>query len=395
MQKEKSMKEHRTALLVVLVGSLITGCSSIFGPEQGLFGGDRVTTASANQIFDPGFEGVTDEKLLQLLDPDNTASRSGEYKGQSESYKIAQLRIAFRKANQESVYGKAHRAQIQDRLIAASNQRCNLYSTYLKRVSTHTNGIFGTLTTLLGGAGAIVTGENSARLLSGLAGISSGTKAELNQAIFESIATSIIIPGIQKSRSDILKDILKNRAKPIEEYTIEGAIAEAIVYHGACSMDTGIAYAQKSIQSYDDIGILRFKSIQTELGAARSASELFAVGSTPSLVSSEKSLNAFTKKLIEYKDKIDPSKPAHKKISDTFKNLEESSATDGALRKEAISLDEALKTAMFNYYASATDSEKSDLFTLLEVQRIKAKDFARKIDKNEKDLLKDINGLTE
>ena len=42
-------------------------------------------------------------------------------------------------------------------MIAASNQRCNLYMTYLKRVSVYTNGLFGSLTTILGGAGAIVT----------------------------------------------------------------------------------------------------------------------------------------------------------------------------------------------------------------------------------------------
>ncbi|MCP5242923.1 MAG: hypothetical protein H6940_05740 [Burkholderiales bacterium] len=57
----------------------------------------------------------------------------------------------------------------------------------------------GTLTTALGGAGAIVTGAEAARILAGLAGIASGTRAELNQAIFESVATSVIVPAIQKT----------------------------------------------------------------------------------------------------------------------------------------------------------------------------------------------------
>ena len=160
--------------------------------------------------------------------------------------------MAFRKANDTKYYDIAHRAQIQDRLIAASNQRCNLYKTYLKRINTYQNGIFGTLTTILGGAGAIVTGADSSRILSGLAGISSGTRAEPNQAIFESISTSIIIPGIEKTRAEILADIMTKRGKKLSEYTIEGAMADAIKYHGACSMDMGISYAQKSIQSFDD-----------------------------------------------------------------------------------------------------------------------------------------------
>jgi hypothetical protein len=182
------MGKLNVLFLATLMGITAAGCSMI-DPEMNPLGGGRVTTASANQIFDGGFEGFTDEQLLRLLDPENKANLPAKYSELSETDKIQYLRSAFRKANQESVYGAAHRSQVQDRLIAASNQRCNLYTTYLKRVSTFTNGIFGTLTTVLGGAGAIVTGENAARALSGLAGISSGTRAELNQAIFESVAT--------------------------------------------------------------------------------------------------------------------------------------------------------------------------------------------------------------
>lgn len=255
-------------LLLVLIGFVISGCASI-GPEKSLFGGDRVTTAGANQIFDPGFEGITDEQLVQLLDPQPTANAQN-FDRLSNSEKIATLRMAFKKANNnEKNDAIANRSQIQDRIIAASNQRCNLYTTYLKRVNTYENGIFGTLTTILGGAGAIVTGETAARTLSGLAGISSGTRAELNQAIFESIATSIIIPGIQSTRKTFLKEIMDKRTKPIQEYTIEGAIADAITYHGYCSMDTGISFAQKSIQSYDDLGMTEFLKIQKQIEEAK------------------------------------------------------------------------------------------------------------------------------
>lgn len=134
--------------------------------------------------------------------------------------------------------------------------------TYLKRISEYTNGIFGISTTVLGGAGAIVTGENAARTLSGLAGISSGTRAELNQAVFESLTTSVIVPAIRLRREELLQKIMKKRTCPIDKYTVEGAVADAINYHGACSMDTGIDFAGKSIQTYDDIGMKKFYEIQ-------------------------------------------------------------------------------------------------------------------------------------
>jgi hypothetical protein len=378
----------------VLIGCIISGCASI-GPERSIFGGDRVTTASANQIFDPAFEGFTDEQLFKLLDPDNKVQlpKDKEYGTLSNSEKINYLSLAFRKANSDPSYGPAHRSQVQDRLIAASNQRCNVFKTYLKRVSTYQNGIFGTLTTALGGAGAIVNGEGAARLLSGLAGISSGTRAELNQATFESIATSVIIPGIQKTRSELLKDILNKRSKPLAEYTIEGAIGDAIKYHGACSMDTGIAYAQKSIQSYGDIGIERFNEIQKALGIARSASESFTIGPLTSLVVCEKILDEFAKKLTDYKKKTDPSKIEQKTLIDNIDNLI-ASAKDGELRKEASKLDEELKVAMFNF-ASTTGSEKSNNFSLLDAQQIKARDFAKKVDAKNTEILIEVKKVAK
>lgn len=251
-------------VLISVLGCLIAGCASMVGPEANLFGDHRVTTASADQIFDRGFEDFNDAKLFALLDPESKIN----FQSLDDDQKLKQLSLAFLNANNDTNQtAKNRRNQILERLIAASNQRCNLYTTYLKRINTYTNGVFGTLTTVLGGAGAIVTGENTARLLAGLAGISSGTRAELNQAIFESVATSVIVPGISDRRAEFLKEIEKEkyREKAIAEYPIEWAVATAIAYHGLCSMDTGIAHAQKSMQSYQDLGIKKYLEIQEQI----------------------------------------------------------------------------------------------------------------------------------
>ncbi|NJL58811.1 MAG: hypothetical protein HC887_03340 [Desulfobacteraceae bacterium] len=153
--------------------------------------------------------------------------------------------------------------------------------------------------------------------MSGLAGISSGTRAELNDAMFESIATSVIVPGIQKTRNELLKKILDKRSLSLAEYTIEGAIADVIEYHGLCSMDAGIAHAQKSIHSYDDIGIKRFVEVQKDMGLARSLSESSIVGNLASLVVAEKALDDVKKQLDEYKprvDKLDDNKEEQKEV---------------------------------------------------------------------------------
>lgn len=393
------MKQYQKILSITLVGSLMSGCMSM-NPERSLFGGERVTPASANQIFDEKFEGFTDEQLLYLLDPVNEGNSKQDYNKLNKSQRIKHLRKAFRNANYDkNIYGKAHRSQIQDRLIAASNQRCNLYMTYLKRMSSYTNGIFGTLTTVLGGAGAIVTGESSARLLSGLAGISSGTRAELNQAIFESVATSVIIPGIQNSRKDRLNKILTRREDALDKYTIEGAIADVILYHGECSMDAGISYAQKSIQSFDDIGIKRLTAIQNDLGFARTLSESFTFGSQSSVIVAKNVLDTFIKQLDTYKDTI-------KKISTTteLKELKtmlleklksfksESTQEDGKLYLEAIELDNKLKNASFNYTV-AKNEEKSVYFNTLKTQQMEAKIYAKKLEDKSGVILIELNKL--
>ncbi|NJL58810.1 MAG: hypothetical protein HC887_03335 [Desulfobacteraceae bacterium] len=147
---------------LVLIVLITTGCSSqrsLFNPEVSLFGGKRVTLASANQIFGPDFEEFNDQELRKLLDPENKAKAllNGRFSDSSEGERDKYLlRLAFMIANKEYKNNEddvSHRSQIQDRLIAVSNQRCNLYATYLKRVSSYNNGIFGTLTTMLGGAG--------------------------------------------------------------------------------------------------------------------------------------------------------------------------------------------------------------------------------------------------
>ncbi len=382
-RKDKNMKKNRMVLFAMLIVFVASGCSTLankFGPEESMLGGDRVTSASANQMFNSKFEGFDDEQLIYLLDPVNHAKKLPNV---SED-EINKLRAAFYVANKDYGIGEAHRSQIQDRLIAASNQRCNIYTTYLKRLSTKNNAIFGTLTTVLGGAGAIVTGAHTARLLSGLAGISSGTRAELNQAIFESVATSVIVPAIQKQRAEILEEILSKRVDPnklgLAEYTIEGAIADAIRYHGACSMDAGISFAQRSIQSFDNVGIKEFKAMQTEL---------HSLSPFISIVVAKELLEGFAKKINGYKERIEKidlatlkpeQKVKLKELNDELVKLKDASEKDdGEFYKKAVALDEELKKVTFEY-STATDKKKSEKFEAIKSQQKDVRELERELD---------------
>lgn len=87
----------------------------------------------------------------------------------------------------------------------------------------------------------------------------------------------------------------------------------------------------------------------------------------------------------EYKGKTDPSKREQKTLIDNIDNLI-ASAKNGDLRKEASKLDEELKVAMINF-VFATDAEKSNNLSLLNAQQIKARNFAKKVDAKNTEIL--------
>lgn len=370
------VKKEKVAAVVLASSFLVSGCA-LFNNEVSLTGDDRVTLASANQLMGRTFEDITDETLLSILDPNKyhlsktiKASVAGEVNGagkitctregtggkQTYSEKISK---AYKAAN--SCYsGKAHRNQIQDTFIAASIQRCNFYQTYLKDVSIHQNGMLGIGTTFLGGAGAIVTGENAARVLSGLAGITSGIRAEANQAIFETVATTIIVPGIIKQREAIMSDIETKRSKGIAEYTVQAAIADALRFHRDCRIDAGIAYADKSIQKYDDIGIKTLTNTLNDVGLARSFSNAL-FGGTPapkSYLIALQELDKTKQPLIEMQESISEAKKVP--FSD-LDNLITKYEDGGDYHSKAKTFDQSLKDFVFDFYQTKGYVKESKL----------------------------------
>lgn len=286
--------------LSVLVTQLVVACSLVGPrPEGSVFGGKRVSSAAASQMIDPEvFENFNDERLVALLDPEADCDRARPRAGTSGNTAAVppvppvpaitnfDVEAAFNCANEKSL---RRRSQVQDRLIAASNQRCNAYGVYLKRLSTAVNSTFGVLTTVLAGAGAIATGEDTARALAGLSGITSGTRAELNQAIFESVVTSVIVPALNQRREEIHNEILAKRNQPISQYTVEAAVADAIKYHGACSINEGIAYAEKSLASFEDVGLSKLSESLEKFRVIRErVSEVEALkGETPNKLAAQ------------------------------------------------------------------------------------------------------------
>jgi hypothetical protein len=143
------------------------------------------------------------------------------------------------------------RNRIQDRLILASNEICENYKTLLKKKQAHFNYWSGTAATVFGAAGGVATGTNAARILSALSGASSGVRAEYNEQYFSDLAAHVVTKGINARRKEILGVITEARSKPVEVYSIEMAIADAIVYHGVCSLVGGLEQADTTLSKFN------------------------------------------------------------------------------------------------------------------------------------------------
>ncbi|BDT70045.1 hypothetical protein os1_42370 [Comamonadaceae bacterium OS-1] len=257
---------HRTQFRwAALVASLaLGGCSTLttMGPSGSLSTEDRLTVYGANPQFNNEKFEVVD--LFALLDPDGLRMQ-----GHADAQQDLERAFAAFYHPHYNLGGTLveRRTRLQDRLIAASNQRCEAYKIYLRRFEAYQDTSFGLATTLLGGAAAVVGGLRDAKILGGLAGISSGSRAELRQGLFGNLASFIIVPGLDQRRKELMAEIQAHRADPT--YTVQAAISDVARYHGACTLETGMEQAKNAIQTVSNPGMTMVRQTLNSVMQAR------------------------------------------------------------------------------------------------------------------------------
>lgn len=184
--------------------------------------------------------------LALLLDP-------GSKQNDSEKKRLRQAFVAFYKNAAEQ---QERRNRVQDTIMAASNQRCAEYKQHLKRFDRYTDTLFGMVTTAAAGLGAIFSSASTVRALSGAAAISAGSRSVISEVSFQEKTIQVLTIGFEKRREEISKEIMdKRKDADISKYTVEGAIADAIRYHDACSLIGGLEQVAKDQQRAQDPGL--------------------------------------------------------------------------------------------------------------------------------------------
>lgn len=174
------------------------------------------------------FEQLDIDQLLNVYGLDNPQSVAAD---QSKD------EIAF----------KYRRNDLQDRIIAASNQKCSAYLRVLTSSKSQTQMGWGGFATFLSGAASVATPASAAKALAAGSTVSSAFLNLYNEAYLNNLTTNVISTGITKEREGLLERISEQRGKALSDYPVNRAIADALVYHSACNIITGLEAATTAI----------------------------------------------------------------------------------------------------------------------------------------------------
>lgn len=251
---------------------LLTGCVSnpINPAKNRISGAGSILTEEASFLTIGGDENFTKIGYCKLL----------------QGYEFADEDCAMDISKVELTEGNeiARRNDLQARIIGASNQKCGQYLAFIHENKAFWETGLGGFSSLLAGAGAVVSHGPTAQAFSAAAGVAGAVRAERNQAYFANLAIEVLTSGIKSRRAKILEDIAAKRAKHDPgvdghvHYSISGAISDAVQYHASCNAITGFEVAAESISRADHPGPEELKRFFEGFGELGLSMEVIPTG---------------------------------------------------------------------------------------------------------------------
>lgn len=229
------MNRNRSFALALSALLALSGCSSIRklttpDDENILSGAGSImksSTSGTGNASTEGFEEIDLQVLLTLYGLESPIEVSGQLSQRSDEY----------------IY---RRNDLQERLINASNQRCSAYIRTIVSSKSQTQMGWTGLATLLSGAAAVVPHALTAKALAAGSTVSTGLLSTYNEAYVNNLAVTVVSSGISKQRESILNSISSFKAMSLSDYPVNAAIADALAYHAACNIISGMEAAAKA-----------------------------------------------------------------------------------------------------------------------------------------------------
>ena len=247
------MRRKILSCLFLLNFIALTGCGSIrratMPDEENLLSGAGSVMVGSVKGEASEFEQIDMEKLLEKYGFDRPA----------------EILIWTAATESELQY---RRNDLQDRIIAASNQRCAAYLRVLISSKAQTQMGWGGLATLLSGAATVTSPVAAAKVLSAGSTISNSYLSLYNEAYFNSLSINVISAGISKQREGLLQYLDQERKKEMSQYPVHRAIADALSYHAACNIVSGLEAAAAATNAADAKAVAGKKTSSNQSGAS-------------------------------------------------------------------------------------------------------------------------------
>lgn len=296
------MKQLRILCSTLCAASLllVSACSHV--PDAGHFveAREQISRVDRHGAF-PGVRRIYFEQvnLVELIDPHGIAStRFREAWKQTDDLQDERkwgvrydlVLASFREDSVPEQQKIQHRNSVQDKILAVATSRCNVFKTFLRRQQTDVNFMLGSATTAAGVLGAVLQGVNSSRNLAGAAGLFSGIQAEYNQAYYNNLTAHVIVQGIEQLQARLQKGLVEGRKDlPLNAYSMEAAINDAIFIDGSCSTVAGLLEASDSIKQVSSPGLIFAAQVIASTKALReieqgNISELMSTGKLDQLL---------------------------------------------------------------------------------------------------------------
>lgn len=205
---------------------------------KGLLRGEELRALSiANLVgsFVPGWEKVEPKTAAEEQEATDRA-----------------IALFYRTEAAKTETGALYRNEIQSRIMAAANQRCQLWKNYIATASSAVgfwSGIIGTATSA---AAIAFSPEGTKDALTAVSTTANAVGPQFDKDYLFSLTMPVVIQGVEGRRREIADGINERRGQgdklsSLKEYTLSAAIADALEYHAACSVASGLQQASEKM----------------------------------------------------------------------------------------------------------------------------------------------------
>jgi hypothetical protein len=167
------------------------------------------------------FKFAEGEKPAYKLATDPSVYTTGTATEKAENQRQARNRLGFALVNHADLLCEREKGEIFG-VRAATSSLLDLGSSTFSIAST------------------IVGGEQAKSILSGLAGLSTATRTNIDANVYQNQLTSAITKMMDAERHIILQKIQARQQQPIGEFSADEMIVMANQYHQACSFQKGL-----------------------------------------------------------------------------------------------------------------------------------------------------------